>query len=74
MSIASAPNCQVGSWIQKWNCGWNAHKTGAHVSYNPLAGHTTSGQGSALIVALVIGLIVLFMISRKGGRSAAASR
>lgn len=74
MNIASAPNCQVGSWIQQWNCGWNANKTGAHVDMNPFTSHGGSPHVTGLLIGVAIALIIIAMIRKGSGRSAAASR
>lgn len=70
MSIASAPNCNVGSWTQKWECG-------LHQPVSPAvthAGYATGHTGLPLIIGLLIGLIIIAMIRKGSGRSAATSK
>jgi hypothetical protein len=63
----------VGTWLQQWNCGLHASKTGAHVSYTaPFTGH----NGAELVVVLIVVVLLAMLLRglRGGGRKAATSR
>lgn len=75
MSIASPPNCNVGSWIQQWNCGMNANKTGAHVTGVGTAMTNSHNMGPALAaVAILVVILLLIGAARGSSGKTAASR
>lgn len=65
--IAAA--CSSGTWQQKWNCGWHQSTTGA-ANAGYFAGHSVAPW----LIGALIGLFIIFLISRSRSRTPATSR
>ena len=60
---AAAANCRIGTWQQKWDCGWNQPTTGA--------GHVGQVAGHAMPALIVLTVIIAVVMLAKKSRSAA---
>jgi len=69
MEHAIAASCNVGSWTQKWDCGWHQPATGA-ANAGYFAGHNVA---PALVGLMIVALIII-LATRGRSRTPATSK
>lgn len=63
---ARAANCNVGTWKQRWDCGWNSHGTAAYKA-GFFFGH------NIVPVLIVVGFLLLAVRATRRRKAPAAA-